>query len=408
MRNCVVLFVLSIPALFGGWNVESAIAQTVVESAECFAAVEGESLHTRWLEADMQGRLDIVEQIGEDGAERVCQEKGWSKVLGKESKTSAHRQGFDQVWKSVDGRVHVIEAKGGASTVDYGYGFRQGTPEWAVKAAEKTLGNHAATEVEKEAARAVLNAASEGRLSVHVIRTSHYLGKPTQTVWESMTKCTPEAERLACSTLESLRGYSTELSVPKYAETAPKTTTWDYSGASSSGTMYESGSSYKTSASYESPSSWKGSSSGSGAAKSAVKSTTKAASKTTEAVSQTGQIVRTVAEGAAVVGVAADVGFRGYEAYQTEKSYQNGRISNHERVKSHVQNGAGFAGGMGGAMAGGYSGAAVGAAIGSIVPGPGTAIGGFVGGVCGAIGGYFAGDKAASYGAGAAVDAFHR
>lgn len=264
--------------------------------------------------------------------------------------------------------------------MDWGYGYRQGTPEWAVKAAEKTLGNHAATEVEKAAARSVLNAASEGKLSVHVIRTEHVLGKPTRTVWESMSKCTWEAENLAKSALESLRGYT----VPKYASSTPHTS---YS-TDLSVPKYTSSTPHTTS--------------GYGAAKSAVQT----ASKTGEAASQTGQVIRTVTEGAAVVAVAADVGYRGYEAYQTEQMYQNGQISNHERVKSHVQNGAGWAGGMTGAVVGAETGAAAGAAIGSVVPLVGTAIGGAFGGICGGIGGYFLGDKAASAGAGAAMDAW--
>lgn len=398
MKNLVALFVVFVLALFGSWNVKSALAQYVAETAECFQEWEGENLHEQWMKAKMQGRLDIVEQIGEDGADRVCREKGWSKILGKEYKTSAHRQGFDQVWKSADGRIHVVEAKGGSSTVDWGYGYRQGTPEWAVKAAEKTLGNHAATEVEKAAARSVLNAASEGKLSVHVIRTEHVLGKPTRTVWESMSKCTWEAENLAKSALESLRGYT----VPKYASSTPHTS---YSTGLSvpkytSSTPHTS---YSTDLSVPKyTSSTPHTTSGYGAAKSAVQT----ASKTGEAASQTGQVIRTVAEGAAVVAVAADVGFRGYEAYQTEQMYQNGQISNHERVKSHVQNGAGWAGGMTGAVVGAETGAAAGAAIGSVVPLVGTAIGGAVGGICGGIGGYFLGDKAASAGAGAAVDAW--
>lgn len=400
MKNCAVSFVLFVLVLFGGWNMETAMAQYEMETAECFQQYEGENLHEQWMKSSPQDRLKLVEQIGEDGADRVCNEKGWSKLLGKEHKTSAHSQGFDQVWKSADGRIHVVEAKGGSSTVDWGYGCRQGTPEWAVKAAEKTLGNHAATEMEKEAARTVLKAASEGKLSVHVIRTEHLLGQPGRTVWESMSKCTPEATNLAKTSLNSLHGYSTDLTVPTHTSTSYRPTSTSYKPTSGYSYEYKpsTSTSYKPSTSYKAPSS---------TYKPAV-SAAKTTAKTGEAVSQTGQVVRTVAEGAAVVAVAADVGFRGYEAFQTEQMYQNGQISNHERVKSHVQNGAGWAGGMTGAVVGAETGAATGAAIGSVVPLVGTAIGGAVGGICGGIGGYFLGDKAASAGAGAAVDACYK
>lgn len=74
MKNLVALFVVFFVALFSCWNAKSALAQYVAETAECFQEWEGENLHEQWMKAKMQGRLDIVEQIGEDGADRVCRE----------------------------------------------------------------------------------------------------------------------------------------------------------------------------------------------------------------------------------------------------------------------------------------------------------------------------------------------
>lgn len=79
---------------------------------------------------------------------------------------STLRQGFDQVYRS--GNVmHVIEANGGSSRLPEAYGYLQGSPQWAVKAAERTLLSQNASPAEREAARAVLRAAQSGNLYVH-------------------------------------------------------------------------------------------------------------------------------------------------------------------------------------------------------------------------------------------------
>ncbi|MBQ2821089.1 MAG: hypothetical protein IJF17_05825 [Thermoguttaceae bacterium] len=305
-----------------------------------FTEAETQELHRRWMEAGDQGRNPLVEEIGEEGAERLAKERGWTKVLGKEHKTPSHRQGFDQVWKSADGHVHVIEAKGGTSPLGTGYGFRQGTPEWAVRAAEDTLRSGKAGEAEKQAARMVLKAAEEGKMSVHVVRTEHVLGKPKMPKWESMKSCTPEAKQLAGNIL---RGAGN-------AQTA------------------------------------------------AAKTESQKVPIAKGAAKHGGKALKTIAKGAAAAGVSVDVGLRCHEAIEVEQKYHRGEINGNQRAKAHVKNGAGMAGGMGGAAAGAYGGAAVGATIGSVIPGPGTAIGGFVGGVCGAIGGYFGGETAAEAG----------
>lgn len=100
-----------------------------------------------WLKATVFERQRLAEQIGEAGARLVCERQGWTCEMDGGFK--AVRQGFDQVWSAGD-RVYVVEAKGGTSTLGTGYGYNQGTPEWAVEAARKTLTSHQTTEAKKK------------------------------------------------------------------------------------------------------------------------------------------------------------------------------------------------------------------------------------------------------------------
>ncbi|MDO4569450.1 MAG: hypothetical protein Q4D38_03600 [Planctomycetia bacterium] len=348
-------------------------AQELILEEACFSVEECNSFRQRWIEAGDQGRIRLVEEIGETGAERTARSKGWEKLLGKEHKAPNHSQGFDQVWRSSDRTVHVIEAKGGNSPVETHYrspelpaGFKQGTPEWCVESAKKTLKSNVASEAEKQMAKIVLEAAEKGKLNVHVIRTKHVLGSPSMPVWESMKRSTEKSMEMASKALRSLR---TATPATHAAHTIPNV------GTSASVTN-----STQT------------------ATQTATQAATQTAGKT---ASKTAASVAKVAKVAGAAGVAIDVGLRAHEAVEVEKQYKAGQITKSERGKAHTKNAAGMAGGWGGAAAGGYGGAAVGAAIGSVVPGPGTAIGGFVGGVVGAVGGYFGGEKAAE----ATVDA---
>lgn len=298
------------------------------------------SYHSQWMNASIPERQRLAEELGEAGAKRFAAAKGWEPILTNTDK--AMRQGFDQVYRSGDGLIHVVEAKGGTSSLGNGYGYRQGTTEWAVKAAEKTLKNHAATEAEKFAAREVLKAAANGKLNVHVVRTPHVLGKPGATVVESMLKTTPEAKMLAKQCLEAAVVRSTG----EGAAVATKT----------------------------------------------VARTTKTLEGAAEGTAM--GLGRTVVKGAPAVGVAVEVGIRGYGSYQTEMDYANGNITGQQRVENHAGNVGGCVGGVSGAYAGASGGAMVGATAGSVVPVVGTAIGGAVGGIIGGIGGYMCGDYA--------------
>ena len=374
MLKSVVLVVVSVLVLAGSWNVEAVQAQEILEevSVSCFSDEEALSFRERYMECgrklDLQGKKLISEEIGERGAELMCQEKEWTPLLKKINKGENHSQGFDQVWRSNDGRIHVIEAKGIAKGDSVNLskrcsGYQQGTPEWAVEAAMDTLKTPAASEAEKRVARQVLEAAAKGEMNIDVAVTEHVLGKPELPGWKSMKTCSQEAVSMARTSLNKMSF--------KWAEEIRED-----SVALRAGTKTLSNTAKGTRAASE------------GA---------RAAAEGTRAVTEgvkAASVASKFAKCAGAVGVGVDVGVRGYEACQVETQYKNGQITQNERVKSHVKNAGSFAGGMGGAAAGAYGGAAAGAAVGSVVPIFGTAVGGFVGGVAGAIGGYFAGDKA--------------
>lgn len=370
---------------------------------------------------DVQLKRHIAEEIGERGAQEFAQNRGWDPILTKADKSAGHPQGFDQVWRSCDGKIHVVEAKGGESYLSTGKSGTQGTTEWCVKVAEKTLKNHAATEAEKSAARIVLDAASKGKLDIYVVQTPHIQGAAGNTICKEIGECTEEAVSFAkqaskqfAETAESgskalTRGVTTmteasrsiptrpvpqecELPFPKFEPEVPVNQS-AIPAPLSSGT-------------------------GRVITKSVSKAGAKGVQATTQAASKTATqtFAKTAAEAAPLVGMAIDGGLRVKEAYEVEQMYNNGEIDNHERVVSHVKNGAGMAGGWSGAAAGGYAGASggavAGAAIGSVVPVVGTAIGGavgsVVGGIGGAVGGYFIGEKAAETGVDCADSWFFR
>jgi len=389
MLKSLVLVVLSVLVLFGAWNAEALQAQAVLDEApaSCFSEEETRVYRDRYAECgktqDYNGKRLISEELGEEGAERLCREKGWEPLLRKCDKAQNHPQGVDQVWRSPDGKLQVIEAKGIAKGDSFRlpenrFGHKEGTPEWVIDTLDDTLRSNAASETEKRVARQVLEAAQKGEMNIHVICTKHVYGKPEMPGWVSMKPCTEEATRMAGRVMDRLAG-----SAPAWASETRQEAVIARSAAKSLSETAESMA--------------QASRSTANTAKAAAEGT-RAAAEGVEAATVASKALKCSAKYAGAVGVGIDVGVRSYEAWQVEQQFQSGSISQNERVKAHVENGASLVGGMGGATAGAYGGAAIGAAVGSIVPGPGTAIGGFVGGVIGGIGGYFGGDKAARAG----------
>lgn len=425
-----VVFMLFV-SFFG---VRPAQAQTIFEStvdSKTLADCSDRELALRYQDAARlavnEGKINeaiqikrlISEEIGERGAKDFARNRGWKPILTKAEKSTGHPQGFDQVWKGIDGKIHVVEAKGGESYLSTGRAGTQGTTEWCVNVAEKTLKNHAATEAEKSAARTVIEAASKGELDIYVVQTSHVQGAAGNTICKGVKECTEEATRLANELLSRNAVHGFESGAEAFSRNASKTVeaveSARYSGAWNT-PVYPAPepelpsfrSEYPVeSSSYSFGNTMKSTtrSNEQGAVR-AAEAASKGVSKAAKGATKTLTKASTAAEMAAGVGFVVDAGFRAKEAYDTEQRYHSGEIDNHERVVSHTKNVAGMAGGWGGAAAGGYAGAAggaaAGAAVGSVVPVFGTAIGGAVGGVLGGIGGavsgYIFGEKAAEAG----------
>lgn len=309
-----------------------ALGQTATQSPPASAS-QITPAQREYLAATPEQRVQLAERLGERGAAALAEKKGYQPILTSEQKSV--RQGFDQVYRAADGRVVVVEAKGGTSPLGRGYGAEQGTPQWAVKAAEHTLRNSRSSPAEQSAARTVLEAAERGKLNVEVYRTRHVLGEPTVAVQESSAAVTRAERQLARETLRNL-------------PTAAQPTVTGSAAAAES---------------------------------------TCAAAKTAAATAR----LATVAKAAGAIGAAVDAGSRGYEAYQVEQQYRAGQISAADRNAAHAGNAGGFVGGWGGAVAGAKGGAVVGGAAGACAGGVGAPVGAFVGGVAGGVGGYLGG-----------------
>ena len=267
-------------------------------------------------------------------------------------------QGPDQVYRGVDDVIHVIEAKGGTSPLSGAFGHAQGTPEWAVESAKNVLHSNKAAAAEKAAAREVLKAASQGKLTVHVVRTKHLLGEPTAAVLEQSMNCTDEAATLA-------RAAIARTAKPFQATSKASVQVTD-DVARSTDDVARAGS--------------------------------KAGSK----------LVRSATKGAVVVGAVVDVGFRAKDAVDVEKEYQAGTITMQQREVAHVKNAAGMAGGWGGALVGAKVGALGGGAVGTACGGVGAPVGAAVGGVAGGVAGYIGGEAAAEAAAEWTVEKVHQ
>ncbi|MEI6394211.1 MAG: hypothetical protein WCT12_24290 [Verrucomicrobiota bacterium] len=185
-------------------NINNAYAAVSFPEKGAAALVEHQPRQTpaqrEWLNASTAERILIGEKLGENGAMRWARQQGWRPLLESGKRTVP--QGPDMVYLAGDGTVHVIEAKGGSGQLGHAYGHPQGSSEWAVKSAERILKSQATSSTEKQAAQAVIEAACDGRLQVHVVRTSYVLGEPTGVALEQTLKCNNDAAKLASSIAE--------------------------------------------------------------------------------------------------------------------------------------------------------------------------------------------------------------
>lgn len=324
-------------------SVGQSTATMVVEKATA-----GTVRQQQWLAATPNERMRLAEAIGDDGARAMAKAKGYDLIYDGSSRTLP--QGPDQVYRGKDGRVIVYEAKGGSGQLGHAYGYPQGSTEWAVESAKRVLRSTKASEAEQRAAKEILEAATKGKIDVHVIRTSHVLGEPTAAVLEQSVRCSDQASRLAQAALHNI--------------------------ATAAGT--------------------------------GIDDAARATDDVARAAAEGSTVAKTVSKVALPVAVAVDAGLRVSDGVETEQRFAAGEITSQQREVAHARNASGMAGGWAGAWAGAQLGSVGGGAAGTaVVPGPGTAIGGVVGGVIGGVAGYIGGEMAAEAASDWAVTRVH-
>lgn len=290
----------------------------------------------QWSKASPDQRIRLAESLGDEGARAFARSKGWKVVF--DGTNRAIPQGLDQVYRAADGTIHAIEAKGGSSQLGHAYGHPQGSSEWAVESAKRVMRSLGASAGEKDAADTVLKAAAQGKLSVHVVRTSHVLGEPRAAVLIQSVRSSEGAGRAAQSAIDDIARAST-----KVVDDAARV----------------------------------------------------GATGTTATTS-----LKIVGKGAVVVGVLVDGGLRVSDGFETERKFSAGEISVQEREVSHAKNAAGMVGGWGGAAGGAWIAGATAAPL-AAMTGPaapvveGVAV--FAGGVAGYVGGEAAAGAAAEW-----------
>ncbi len=210
--GCLTLAIIGSLYWAGPAAAQTGASEVAASTSEVGQSAPGTARQQAWLKATVDQRVKLAEQVGDEGARSFAKAKTWNPVFDGTGR--ALIQGPDQVYLGSDDLVHVIEAKGGSGQLGHAYGHPQGSSEWAVKAAKKVLRHPHATEAERRGAQLILEAASKGRLQVHVVRTSHILGEPRAAVLEQTVKCSDEAASLAQSALDDIaRAVAPELTM---------------------------------------------------------------------------------------------------------------------------------------------------------------------------------------------------
>jgi hypothetical protein len=299
-----------------------------------------------------------TEAKGEEGARWYAKSMGWTPIC--DGRSSTLPQGLDQVYRSSDGVVHVIEAKGGSSALGNGYGYKQASTEWAIKAAERTFKFEKASLAELDAAHAVLSAGTQpGRLAVHVVHTSNATGEAGIPVCEQTVVAGKESARLAKAV---------------NADLEPLFKTFSIGG--------------KESIEGLSPRNATGLSTEASAVEHGVE--TAAGSFATGA-----KCLKFAGEAALPIVLGADVVVHIHEGQAIDRQYRNGILTVDQRDSAQIKNVCGGLGAWTGVWAGAKLGGAGGAVIGSFIPGIGTTAGAFIGSFGGSIVGYAGGEAAA-------------
>ncbi|MEK8021125.1 MAG: hypothetical protein VSS75_030000 [Candidatus Parabeggiatoa sp.] len=131
---------------------------------------------------NIKGKALVIEKMGDTGARQYARRMNFKPLFqGK----PGQGKGFDQVYRSGK-QIVVVEAKGGKSPLKQYYGYTQGTGQYSLEVAKRTLRSPTASQAQKQAAKAVIQAYKEGRLVVQVARTQHVRGAPKGTTVETI------------------------------------------------------------------------------------------------------------------------------------------------------------------------------------------------------------------------------
>lgn len=303
----------------------------------------------QWLKASPDQRVRLSESLGDEGARTFAKSKGWKAIF--DGTNRAIPQGLDQVYSAADETIHVIEAKGGSSQLGHAYGHTQGSSEWAVESAKRMMRSPNTSAAEKAAAETVLKAAAQGKLTVHVVRTSHVLGEPTAAVLQQTLHSSDDAARAAQFAIDDIARVSSQV-----VDDAAR----------------------------------------------AVDDAARVAATSTAATTS----LKTVAKGTVIVGVLIDGGLRVNDGIETERKFAASEISVQHREMSHAKSAAGMAGGWGGAAGGAWLAGATAAPL-AAMTGPAAPVVEGVAVVAGGVAGYIGGEAAAEAAAEWTVNRIH-
>lgn len=348
------------------WGCLAAVRMGTAEAEAVPALVETSSTVTpaqrQWLDASVNARQKIGEEVAEAGARAWARENTLTPLFDglEKQQSTATQQGFDQVWSNGDGLIYVIESKANSSPVNYpkyAKGYAQGTPECAVLSAERLLKSSKASVTQKEAAKAIIDAAQKGELITVVARTQHVLGEPVSTSVEVFS-CTPVAQQLANEIAAALDDVARAVDAAlTQRPSAPDSNTGSLKILSAGKTLSE----------------------------------------------KMGSIARFGSRALVVVGIGVEAKYRYDQHEEITEEYAAGLITSNERIAQETGNVAGAVGGWAGALGGAEACGVTGATIGSAFGPVGSALGGVGGALVGGVGGYFAGEFAAEHTAEAGV-----
>lgn len=121
---------------------------------------------------DETDRKQLSEKVGNWGVYKLAEENGWEKIL--EPIRRSMPQGPDSVyWDPKNGKVRVVEAKGGTSRLKHTFGSKQGTNRNTIRSARGVLRSLKANTEQKVASAYAIEAGKRNLLESAGCRTPH-------------------------------------------------------------------------------------------------------------------------------------------------------------------------------------------------------------------------------------------